>query len=292
MTLTGGLYLGRPDSRTVSGSLRSAREWGLPHELLTASEVRERFPTLTPADDEVAVYEDIAGFVRPEASVSAHLDLAARRGAELRFEEPVLSWTASSSGASVTTAVGTYAADRLVLCPGAWAPSLLADLGLPLTVERQVMYWFQPTTGVAPFERHPIWIHETPGGLQPYGFPAIDGPEGGVKCAFFRHGPVTTPETIDRVVTADEASGMAAELGKIAPTLPGTFLRGAACMYTTTPDEHFVIAPHPGHDRVVVACGFSGHGFKFVPVVGEILADLALDGSTKHPIGLFDPARF
>lgn len=294
MTLCGGLYLGRPTGRVVTGSLAAAREWDLPHELLTADRIRRRFPTLTPADDEVGVFEDAAGFVRPEASVSAHLTLAGRHGAELRFEEPVLSWTASSSGVSVTTAAGTYSADRLVLCPGAWAPHLLADLGVPMTVERQVMHWFQPSAGVEPFlpDRHPVWLREAPDGMQPYGFPALDGPDGGVKVAFFRRGVVCTPETIDRSVASEEIDYMAARLREIVPTLPGRFLTAAACMYTTTPDEHFVIAPHPGVDRVVVACGFSGHGFKFVPVVGEILADLVVDGSTNHPIGLFDPARF
>ena len=293
MTLTGGLYFGRPDSPTVAGSLRSARQWDLPHDVLDATEIRRRFPTLAPADDEVGLYEEAAGFVRPEATVAAHLALAAHRGAELHFDEPALGWsTTPDGGVRVTTAAGTYTAGRLVICPGAWAPELLADLGLPLIVERQVMYWFQPVDGVGPFapDRHPVWIHGGPE-RQLYGFPAIDGPDGGVKTAFFRHGVVTTPETIDREVHPDEAEFIARDLRNLVPRLPGRFLTAAACMYTTTPDEHFVIAPHPGHEQVTVACGFSGHGFKFVPVVGEILADLAVDGSTRHPIELFDPRR-
>jgi sarcosine oxidase len=292
MTLTGGLYFGPPDSPTVTGSLASARQWDLPHELLDAADIRRRFPTIDPYDGEVGLYEEAAGFVRPEATVAAHLAMAAGHGADLHFEEPVHGWTATSAGVRVTTAAGTYDADRLVLCPGAWAPELLADLGLPLTVERQVMYWFQPEGGVGAFEpdRHPVFIHGG-GELQLYGFPAIDGPDGGAKSAFFRRGVVTTPETIDRSVHEDEIEYMASRLREVVPAQPGRFLTAAACMYTTTPDEHFVIAPHPGFDRVVVACGFSGHGFKFVPVVGEILADLVVDGTTKHPIGLFDPRR-
>ena len=192
----------------------------------------------------------------------------------------------------VTTAAGTYTAGRLVICPGAWAPGLLANLGVPLTVERQVMYWFQPDGGVAPYapDRHPIWIHGGPE-RQLYGFPAIDGPDGGAKVAFFRHGVVTTPETLDREVHPDEVEFIAGDVRRILPTLPGRFLTAAACMYTTTPDEHFVIATHPHHEQVTIACGFSGHGFKFVPVIGEILADLATEGSTGHPIDLFDPRR-
>jgi sarcosine oxidase len=290
LTVTGGLYLGRPHSRTVAGALESARQHDLPHELLDAAEVRRRFPTLQPVDGEVALYEAIAGYVRPEASVSAHLELAARAGAELRFEEPVTSWEAND-GVRVTTATGSYEAERLVICPGAWAPRLLDDLGVPFTVERQVMYWFQPAGGAARYERHPIWIHHADDDLQLYGFPALDGPDGGVKTAFFRRGSVTTPEAIDRVVHPDEIAFMAERLDAFAPGMPGTFLRGAACMYTTTPDEHFVVAVHPAHENVTVACGFSGHGFKFVPVIGEILADLATTGSTAHAIDLFDPRR-
>jgi sarcosine oxidase len=154
------------------------------------------------------------------------------------------------------------------------------------------MYWFQPDGGVEPYlpDRHPVYIH---GGadLQVYGFPAIDGPYGGAKAAFFRRGVVCTPETIDRTVHEEEVAVMAEHLRRVVPGLPGRFLAAAACMYTTTPDEHFVIAPHPAHEQVTVACGFSGHGFKFVPVVGEILADLATTGATSHPIGLFDPRR-
>ncbi|MCW2635018.1 MAG: soxA [Blastococcus sp.] len=293
LTLTGGLYLGRRDTPTVAGSLLAAREWNLPHELLDAAEIRRRFPTMRPDDDEVGVYETAAGFVRPERTVAAHLDLAARRGAELRFEEPVSSWSATPGGVRVTTASGTYEAGRLVICPGAWAPQLLADLGVPLTVERQVMYWFDPVGGVGPFEpdRHPVYIHEDGDGTQIYGFPATDGPAGGAKVAFFRRGFQTTPETLDRAVHGDEVAAMVGHVRRLLPTLPGRFLAGVPCMYTTTPDHHFVIAQHPAHELVTVACGFSGHGFKFVPVVGEILADLAVDGTTRHPIGLFDPRR-
>jgi sarcosine oxidase len=148
---------------------------------------------------------------------------------------------------------------------------------------------------VAPYlpERHPIYVHEAAGGLQVYGFPAIDGPDGGAKVAFFRRGSlVDDPAALDRAVQPGEVAVMSDHLRRLLPTLPGRFLRADPCMYTTTPDEHFVIARHPAHEQVVVACGFSGHGFKFVPVVGEILAELAIDGSTRHPIGLFDPLRF
>ncbi|WP_049579443.1 N-methyl-L-tryptophan oxidase [Streptomyces sp. SBT349] len=293
--LCGGLMIGHPDSLTVSGSLRSATAFDLPHELLDAKEIRARFPTLAPSDDEVALHESRAGLLRPEATVAAQLKLATAAGADLRFNEPVTAWEAlpGGRGVRVTTAEGTYTGGHLVVSPGAWAPEQLADLGVPFTIERQIMYWFEPDGGTGPYrpDRHPVYIWEDPAGVQVYGFPAIDGPGGGAKVAFFRKGTVCTPETIDRTVHPREVAEMAAAAGARLPTLPGRFLRAVTCMYTTTPDEHFVIAPHPAHEAVTVACGFSGHGFKFVPVVGEILADLALTGSTAHPIELFRPGR-
>ena len=295
MTLCGGLMIGTEHSETFAGSRRSAEQWGLPHEILDAAQLRRRYPTLTPRDDDVALYEARAGFVRPEATVAAHLRLARARGADLRFHTPAVRWEAGPGGAGVrvVTEAATYTAERLVVCPGAWAPDLLADLAVPFAVERQVQFWFEPVGGVAAFtpDRHPIYIWEDPAGTQIYGFPAYDGVGGGAKVAFFRRGRGCTPDTLDRTVGAAEVQAMTDHLAGCLPRLPGRFLRGVPCMYTNSPDQHFVIGTHPRHPQVTVACGFSGHGFKFVPVVGEILADLATAGTTAHPIALFDPCR-
>ncbi len=293
MTLTGGLMIGRREGELVSGSVESAEEYGLPYELLDAGEIKDRFPPFSSDPETVALYEERAGFVRPEETVKAHLDRAASLGADLRFEEPVLSWEASEGGVRVETPEGTYEAERLVISPGAWAPQLLADLDLPLEVERQVMYWFEPTSGLEPFlpHRFPIFIWEPDDGNMFYGFPAQDD-DRGVKAAFFRAGGVpTTPETIDREVHPEEIDFIRGYLAEHVPELAGYCLDARACMYTNTPDEHFVISSHPDHSQVVIACGFSGHGYKFCSVVGEILADLATEGSTRHPIDLFSPAR-
>jgi sarcosine oxidase len=296
---TGGLMLGRPDSRTVAGSLQSAQEWKLPHEVLDAAEIGRRFPTMAPAPDEIALYERGAGLVIPEESVAAHLALATRAGADLHHEEPVINWRATpGGGVEVTTPAARYQAARLAVCPGPWAPELLADLGVPFGVERQVQYWWAPAADPARFgaDRHPIYIWEAADGQQFYGFPSfadpVGGPAEGVKVAMFRRGQACTPETIDRTVHPEEVAAMRDFVAPRMPDLPGTLLKSVTCMYTNTPDEHFVIARHPRHEQVVVACGFSGHGFKFVPVVGEIVADLVTDGGTAHPIGLFDPKRF
>lgn len=195
---------------------------------------------------------------------------------------------------TVRTADGVHRADRLVICPGAWAPALLADLGLPLVIERVVQFWFQPTGSAADFDesRHPIFIWEDADRRQGYAFPIHPESDGTVKAAFFRDGATCTADTVDRVVAPGEEEPLREFLLSKVPALPGPLVRAKTCMYTTTPDEDFVIGAHPGHDRVTVACGFSGHGFKFVPVIGEILADLVVDGVTGHSIEMFDPQRF
>jgi sarcosine oxidase len=277
----GGIIVGAPGSRAITGSRASAEQWGLKHEVLDAPEVRTRFPTLNRAADEIALYEPAAGLVVPEAAVRAHLALARRAGAELHFEEPVTHWEEGR----VTTARATYEAEHVVVCPGPWAPELLRDLEIPFEVERQVQFFFTPREN---FRDHPIHIWDRADGTNFYGFPELDG---AVKVAFHHGGQSCTPETIDRTVHAHEVEAMAQATRSPVPGLAGTFQRAVTCMYTNTADEHFVIARHPAHDNVTVACGFSGHGFKFVPVVGEILADLTIDGATRHPIALFDPAR-
>ncbi|MDQ3378565.1 MAG: N-methyl-L-tryptophan oxidase [Actinomycetota bacterium] len=294
LTLTGGLMVGSADSRLVAGSQASAEQHGLGHEMLDARELKRRFPPFEPGPETVALFEMKAGFVRPETSIKAHLDEAASLGAELRFEEEIFSWEASEAGVRVKTGRGVYEAERLVISAGAWTPELLADLGLPLQVTRQVLFWFDPKGGVEPFlpDRFPIFIQEPEDGNAFYAIPAHEGPTGGVKTAFFRAGgQPCDPRDIDRVVHDAEVDFIRRYLAEHVPALDGKLLHATTCMYTNTPDEHFVIAPHPEHPQVSIAAGFSGHGYKFCSVVGEILADLATEGGTRHPINLFSPTR-
>ena len=293
MSLVGGLMVGPRDGALVSGSVASADAHGLPYEILEAPELKRRYPIFEPDPNVVALYEERAGFVRPEAGVRAHLDGAAALGADLRFEEGITYWEATSSGVRVETERGAYEAERLIVSAGAWAPQLLADLGLPLEVTRQILFWFHPEGGVESYapERVPIWIYEPDDGNMFYSFPAVDG-EQSVKAAFFRaDGKPADPETIDRDVHDEEVEFIRGYLARHVPSLNGAFVAAKTCLYTNTPDEHFVIATHPEHPQVAIAAGFSGHGYKFCSVVGEILADLATEGGTDHPIGLFSPAR-
>jgi sarcosine oxidase len=294
----GGLMIGAENSSVVSGSLHSARTHGLPHEMLDAREVTRRFPVLTPPADHIALYEKKAGYVMPEKCVQAHLDQAARRGAELHFEEKVLGWKAAAGGdgVTVTTAKDAYEADRLVIAPGAWAPPVLTDAGLPLEVERQVLYWFDSAIGSAPFGpgQFPIYIWDAAPGVMPYGFPAIDGPAGGVKVALFRSPEISvcSPETIDRAIHKTEVEFMQKTIVPLIPALSGKCVHAVTCMYTNTPDHNFVLAQHPKHSQVTIGCGFSGHGFKFASVIGEVLADLAVKGATSFDIDFLRPSRF
>lgn len=297
MKLCGGIYLSDPENIVFAGSRAAAVQHGLEHEVLDATGVRERFPTMNPADHVLALYEQNAGYVRPEETTIANAEVAARKGATLRFGEQVLRWRATpDGGVQVETARGRYGADQLIITPGAWAPVLLDELGLPLSIERMIFHWYTPDFAAVPYakwqeDQHPVYIEETDGNHQIYGFPMTDGPDGGFKLGFFRIGTPTTADTVDRVVRQEENDRMQARAIQLFPHLTGTVVQAKTCLYSVTPDEHFVIGRHPEFTQVSIGCGFSGHGFKFVPVVGEILADLALDGRTDHPVDLFDPRR-
>jgi sarcosine oxidase len=299
---TGGVLLGPPGSELVERSRATAEHCDVAHVMLDAAGIRRRLPTLAPDDDTVGLFDPAAGVVRAEPTVAAGLRLAAAAGADLRFGERVTGWEADPSGEGVVvrTAGAAFAARHLVVCGGVWAPELLPDLRLPLTVERQVHTWFRPAGGLAAFlpDRHPVWVWDRRGAGDPdsfpgfiYGVPAIDGADEGVKINVMREA-VCTPETIDRTVSAEESTAIAAEVRRCLTVDPGPVVRAEPCMFENTPDNHFVVGVHPGHRQVTVAAGFSGHGFKFVPVIGEILADLVCHGKTAHPLALFDPGRF
>jgi sarcosine oxidase len=289
LTVTGGLMLGRPDSVTVAGALAAARAHGLAHELLDADQVRGRFPAFAPADDEVGLFEDGAGLVRPERAIAAQLALARAHGADLRTGAEVRSWTATGDGATVTTTDGVLEADRLILAPGAWASDLLG-IAIPMRVRRRIQHFWRPTEP-ADFEpgRLPVWIWDWPPDQIGYGLPAVDGE---VKAALHRGDDAVDPDVGAAPATADEVAAMRDLLATRMPQLAeGVWLGAKPCLYTLTPDEHFVLGAHPASPHVWVAAGFSGHGFKFVPVVGEILADLAVTGQTAYQIGIFAPTR-
>lgn len=294
LRVTGGLMLGPEGSEPVAGSRRSAREHGLAHEVLDAGEIRRRFPPLRADDETMGVFEPGAGVLDPEAAVSAYLDAAVAAGAELRTGTVVEDWERDGDGYRVRTSSGLLHAGGLVLAPGPWAAGLLPRYANLLMPSREVMHWFAPTGSLDPFRpgHFPIFLWEPAEGSVFYGFPALDGAAGGVKTAIHHGGSPADPDTVDRDVGRQDVDAMRACLRRWVPDLDGRHVAGAVCLYTNTPDRHFLLGRHPEEEGVAIAAGLSGHGFKFASVIGEVLADLVLEGRTELPISPFDPARF
>jgi sarcosine oxidase len=289
-TECGVLSVGPTTGEVVAGVRSAAHEHRLPVENLTADELRRRYPVLRPDDGWEGVLEREAGFLDVEECVRAYADEAAALGADVRSGEAAVAWEVSSDSVTVRTARDVYSAARLVVTAGAWALRMLADLGLPLRVLRKTLHWFS-TDDNRLFRRDvfPIYMLETPQGFY-YGFPVIDPT--GHKVARHDGGEATDPETVDREATEADAADCRNFLRARLPQAAGPLRRGKVCLYTVTPDHHFAIDVHPRHRQVSVACGFSGHGFKFASVVGEVMADLAEKGRTDLPIGRFALSRF
>jgi len=291
---TGGLVIGSRSGELVSRTIAAARMHNIEIDILDSSNLGHRFPAFSLQPDELGVFEHHAGYLVPEQCIRAQLESASRAGAAMRFDEKVLSWTAGPGHVKVETARGIYTAAHLVITAGPWASEVL-DSRFPVRVTRQVTAWIQPRGDITPFlaSRFPVFIAEgTGGGFASYGFPAIDGSAGGIKVAIHGSHTECTPETVVRAICDSDLEQIVEALKLRIPAIDGELIRAKTCLYTMSPDEHFVIGPHPDLPSCTVACGFSGHGFKFAPVIGEILADLSITGSTKHPIGLFAPTRF
>lgn len=289
--ITGGLMIGSEQSDVYRGSLKSAQQWDLPHQTLNADQIRKRWPVFQPEDHFHGLFEERAGVLAVEACVLAMSDQARAWGADIRFHCPVLDWRREETFI-LETEQGRFEADSLVLCPGAWAPELL-KMPMPLTVERLVLHWFRPKGPIKPFlpAHFPIHIWQ----LQEcafYGMAALHGGANGVKTAFHDVKTPCAPATVNREVKPSEIAEMARYIDRYIPSMNHAHLKAKTCMYTTTPDGHFIVGEHPQIPKAFMACGFSGHGFKFAPAIGEALGDLVMHGETQLPLGIFNPRRF
>ncbi|MCS6915573.1 MAG: N-methyl-L-tryptophan oxidase [Myxococcales bacterium] len=287
----GLLVCGPADGAVVAGVRRSAREHGIVVEELTPEEAGSRFPGFSVSKELTVLLEPEAGFLRVEACVRAHVMQALARGAELHEGERVHRVTADGTGVVIETDNGRYSAAGAVICGGPYSGTLLAELGLPLQVRRKLMFWYGVTEPAYRLERGcPTFAFDTPNGFF-YGFP-VHGPEG-LKVAEHTGGAeVADPDMLDRSLRPGDEEPVRAFLVRHLPQAAQAPLQAhEACMYTMTPDEHFVIDRHPQHPQIVYAAGFSGHGFKFASVIGEVLADLAASGRTSHPIAFLSAAR-
>ena len=283
---TGGLMIGRPEDDLVKGSETSARLHGLPYEMLSSSELMKRYPGFRPAEDMAAIWDPMAGILFPEACIEAHMSLARNAGADLRFDEPVIDWQTDGDGVVVTTSNSRYLADRLIIAAGAWLPMLTPDLDLPIEVERQVLFWFEPRSSPELFKAGacPIFVFDYDGEHHLYGFPDMGD---GVKTALMHLGESSNADTLRRDVDDQDELAIRSQLERFLPDVAGKRIDAQVCMFTNTPDMHFLIDFHPIYPQVVIASPCSGHGFKFASAIGEILADLVGEGETRHDISLF-----
>lgn len=297
----GGLIISSPDSKAschgpnfFDNTLAAAQSKGIPHEILSADDIRGRFPQFRVKDDEAGYFEPTAGYLSPKECVKAQLDLAGKYGAVLHTGETVTDFTSSGSAVTVKTDSGTYVAKQLVITAGAWLPGLLEPAyGAKLNVYRQVLYWFdikpEASEMFAP-GRCPVFIWD----LQDkdygiYGFPAVSGPNGGVKIATESFYETTTPETIDRRVTGDEIAHMYENF--VEPYFSG--LTGecprepVTCMYTVRDESRFLIDWHPAQENVLIVSPCSGHGFKHSAAIGEAVAQMVVDGKSELDVSAF-----
>jgi len=280
LTQPGIVILADPSSPFLRETRAAADQAEIDHELLTNVEIRARFPMFAVGEQTEAYYEPEGGYVRPEAAVAAQLELARRRGAQLYLGEHVERWTASPSGVAVTTNRRTYVAAQLALCVGPWIGEVLPDARDIFAVYRQVLYWFPIREGYARMREMPTFVWDFAGDQGGfvhldgfYGFPAIDGPQGGLKVASESFERTTKPDGRQHPATQSEIRDMYTRC--VAPHLPWLGpepLRTVSCLYTSTRGSRFVIDRHPQHDAVLVVSACSGHGFKHSPAIGEAVA--------------------
>ena len=294
LTVTGGLMAGPAGGPLVRGASESAKTHGIPHDLLDASQIRTRFPAFNPRPDWIGLYEHRAGMLRPEAGVSAMLDSAGGSGAALHYGESVQGWSANGRTMRVRTTSGTYEVGRVVVAAGPWLPGLEQLVGrrMPLQIERQLSHWFEPLVPNDPRlspSATPIALWETTDDGEIFATFPDDGH--GVKCGMHHAGSFTTPETVDRVVHDSEDEAARLLLEQVMPGAGGRRVESRVCLYTNTPDRHFLI-DWVSDGRVLLVSACSGHGFKFAPAIGELAAQLALENRSWIDVAPFSLSRF
>jgi sarcosine oxidase len=293
LVITGGLDIGPPDSAVVQGAMEACRVHDLPHEVLDGRTTRARYPGLAIPDAHLAVHQPDAGFVMSEEAIAAHAMLALSDGAEIHGDEPVIDWEPDGDGVIVRTERAEYRAGRLVLTAGAWMSRLAAPLRDLAVPERQVLVWVAPRRPeLFQVGALPVFILEEDDGTEWYVFPEYGIP--GVKVGLYHHrGEVIDPDRTDwRVIQPEDEGALRGGIERFMPLANGPLLSWRACIFTNTPDEHFILDRYPGYPQVILASPCSGHGYKFASVIGEVLADMAMDREPTFDLSMFRLDRF
>jgi len=290
LIVTGGIDAGAEESSMVKGSLASCALHHLPHEVLDAASLRRRFPGFRLARGMLGVYQADAGFLLPERCIVAYVEAAQRLGAEIHARERVIEWRSDGKGVSVRTDRQSYRARKVVITAGPWARTLIPALAEVAVPERQVLIWTQPLRPeYFRLGAFPVFNMEAPEGRY-YGFPVYGVP--GFKLGRYHHRHETVdPDRMDRDCHREDEELLRAGIRRYFPDAAGPTMAMKTCLFTNSPDEHFILDLHPEYPRVALAAGFSGHGFKFCSVIGEIMADLALEGRTRFDIEMFRLGR-
>ena len=286
----GLIQVGASEGQVVSGVLNASKLHDLDVEQLSADEIQQRWPGLSIPNELVGVFERRAGYLLVEECVKTYVELAIHAGAELRCPVEVQGWDVGDS-IQVRTGEGLIQTDRLIVAAGAWAGQLLSDLSVPLKVLRTSLFWYSADSdSYSTNSGFPTFFFDLPEGMF-YGFPQLDGR--GVKVAeHVGTTEITDPLQFDRTLQHDAQLRIESFLKNYLPQVSNDNTDHAACMYTMSPDEHFIVDRHPDCSGIVFAAGLSGHGFKFTPVLGKALADLAIDEKTKLPIDFLSLSRF
>ena len=290
--VTGSIDAGPADGEVFTGSLESCRIHRLEHEVLDSATLATRFPGYRLPEDTMSVFQPDGGFLLSERCIVAHVLAAVANGAEVRAREAVREWQVTTDdGIRVETNRGNYETSRLVVTAGAWQGGLIRDLAHLAVPERQVLAWFQPTRPeLFTPDRFPVFNLAAAEGRY-YGFPVFGIP--GFKIGRYHHlEEATSPETMNREADERDEHILRAAVSHYFPDADGPTMTLKTCLFTNSPDEHFIVDNLPGQPEVILAAGFSGHGFKFASVIGEVLADLAQDGRTQHDISMFALDRF
>jgi sarcosine oxidase len=249
-----------------------------------------RFPAFRVPSDSVAVVQPEGGFLEAEPSVEVMVSLAQAKGAEIRWDTTVGAIEPLASGVRITTDRGVVEAGAAIVALGSWVKALLPELAVPIRITRQVMAWLEPRDPV-PLAggRMPVFLLESRHGIH-YGFPLRSR---AIKVAKHHHrDQIVDPEAYDRTVSAEDEMLIRVALAEHLPAANGNLVKAKTCLYTMTPDGDFIIDRLPGAPQIVVASPCSGHGFKFAPAIGDILADLVTTGATTQDISRFALARF